>query len=233
MKKSLLLVGCVLLGAFGFSRAGRAQTPLQEFVYDGGVFFQLPIGKPEWQTINGIFTWVQVDDKAHRCYTLHNEWAQDPENDAKRVFDPKRDLHFFLSLTGQYFDMTSDDTTWTPVGFGTPAATIDWTHSQQSGSQTVEQYLVWLGSTHNFVQDPRDTDATKGSPGVSANWYQVGPGGVCHVFTEANRNNGSFGLQTINLASDLPGVPVWRLETGRATLGNIVEVGNWYSGSAK
>jgi hypothetical protein len=198
-----------------------AQTQLQEFDYDGGTFFQIPSPLPEWQQIGSTFTWVQVEDATGACHVMHNEWATDPENTGKRLYDPKRDLHFFLGLDGTYESMKSGDETWTPGGNGTAVAKIEWTrHSGDAVS-----YLVWLGKTHDFAHDPRGT-GSKGSAGTDL-WFQVGPGAICHSFTAAERKAGPYGLQTVLLDSGIAGVPSWRLETGRAVLGTITETGDW------
>lgn len=187
--------------------------PITEFRYDGGAFFETPFHAEQW---------IQVDDAKQTCWLMHNDFGNQQEAEGARTYDSRRDLHFFLSVTGAYYQMTSGDATWSYVAPGTIGGGTQWTRTLKGTTGDTQVFLGWTGQQLQFVNDPR---AEEGQ--TSKVWYQLGPGQQCHTFTEASRSYGPADLQTVTLQSEVPGLPVWKLTNGRAALGSLVEKGNW------
>ena len=201
MKHSMLRVRLFAL-ALLVTSLGFGTPVLTQFAYDGGAFIKLPMDKSHW---------LQVDDKAQLCHLMHNEFIID-EPQGVRLYDPRREMHFFLAIGGSYYSSSDLNQAWKLEASGTPLKDVAWSHDPQ--------YLAWQSFRYWFINDPRQEDYAK-------TWYQVGPGKSCHVFTEASRSYGAANVQSVVLSSGVEGVPAWTLSNGSASLLKLKETGNW------
>ena len=204
---------CIILLICGISSALFSAPALEELAYEGGAFFRIP-GEKDY--------WFQTEDKTGSCFVLYKGWKTDPEKDAVRLYDPKREIQFFLSESGDYYTLSKPhaEGKWILQASGKSFRLIQWT---RPWGETEKRSLLWQGGTRLFVQDPRDDQKR-----TQNFWYQIGPGLTCHRFTEKSFALEPFGIQTVSLESGVVGVEAWKIGTGRTTLGPLVEVGTWF-----